>query len=100
MHVRLTRIARFSVSPLSAADSNPEISARTRSSAEEMGANSRNLARPFRGLLISRRNKEDHVSNRSLTLALNPFVNAHPLDGAVFGKACEFDGQVKRHPGL
>lgn len=38
--------------------------------------------------------------NGSLTLGLNPFVSAHPLGGAVLGKACELDGQVKRHPGL
>ncbi len=38
--------------------------------------------------------------NSSLTLAINPFVSAHPLGGAVLGKACEFDGQVKGCPGL
>jgi cholesterol oxidase len=39
-------------------------------------------------------------SNGSLTLGLNPFVSAHPLGGAVLGKACDLDGRVKRHPGL
>ncbi|HAB18862.1 MAG TPA: GMC oxidoreductase [Verrucomicrobiota bacterium] len=38
--------------------------------------------------------------NGSFTLSVNPYVSAHPLGGAVLGKACEFDGQVKRHPGL
>lgn len=38
--------------------------------------------------------------NGSLTLSFNPAVSAHPLGGAVLGKACGFDGQVKRHPGL
>lgn len=38
--------------------------------------------------------------NGSLTLGLNPYVSAHPLGGAVLGKACELDGQVKGHPGL
>jgi cholesterol oxidase len=38
--------------------------------------------------------------NGSLTLGLNPYVSAHPLGGAVLGRACELDGQVKRHPGL
>jgi cholesterol oxidase len=38
--------------------------------------------------------------NGSLTLGFNPFVSAHPLGGAVLGKACELNGQVKRHPGL
>jgi cholesterol oxidase len=38
--------------------------------------------------------------NGSLTLGLNPFVSAHPLGGAVLGKACEFDGRVKNQPGL
>lgn len=38
--------------------------------------------------------------NGSLTLAFNPAVSAHPLGGAVLGKACDFDGRVKRHPGL
>jgi len=38
--------------------------------------------------------------NGSLTLGINPFVSAHPLGGAVLGKACELDGQVKRYPGL
>ena len=39
-------------------------------------------------------------SNGSLTLGINPFVSAHPLGGAVMGKACDFEGRVKRHPGL
>jgi len=39
-------------------------------------------------------------SNGSLTLGVNPFVSAHPLGGAVVGKACDFEGRVKRHPGL
>ena len=38
--------------------------------------------------------------NGSLTLGLNPFVSAHPLGGAVLGKACDLEGRVKRHPGL
>ena len=38
--------------------------------------------------------------NGSLTLGLNPLVSAHPLGGAILGKACEFDGRVKDHPGL
>jgi cholesterol oxidase len=38
--------------------------------------------------------------NGSLTLGLNPLVSAHPLGGAVLGKACDLDGQVKRYPGL
>lgn len=39
-------------------------------------------------------------SNGSLTLSFNPAVSAHPLGGAVLGKACDFDGRVKRYPGL
>ncbi len=39
-------------------------------------------------------------SNGSLTLGINPFVSAHPLGGAVVGKACDHEGRVKRHPGL
>ena len=39
-------------------------------------------------------------SNGSLTLSFNPAVSAHPLGGAVLGKACDLDGRVKRHPGL
>lgn len=39
-------------------------------------------------------------SNGSLTLGINPFVSAHPLGGAVVGKACDFEGRVKHHPGL
>ena len=38
--------------------------------------------------------------NGSMTLAFNPAVSAHPLGGAVAGKACDIDGRVKRHPGL
>ncbi len=38
--------------------------------------------------------------NGSLTLGINPFVSAHPLGGAVLGKACDFAGRVKHHPGL
>jgi cholesterol oxidase len=36
----------------------------------------------------------------SLTVSFNPAVSAHPLGGAVLGKACDFDGRVERHPGL
>ena len=39
-------------------------------------------------------------ANGSLTLSFNPAVSAHPLGGAVLGKACDLDGRVKRHPGL
>lgn len=38
--------------------------------------------------------------NGSLTLGINPYVSAHPLGGAVLGKACELNGQVKRYPGM
>jgi cholesterol oxidase len=38
--------------------------------------------------------------NGSFTLGINPYVSAHPLGGAVLGKACELNGQVKRYPGL
>jgi cholesterol oxidase len=38
--------------------------------------------------------------NGSLTLGINPFVSAHPLGGAVIGKATELDGRVKNQPGL
>ena len=38
--------------------------------------------------------------NASLTLSFNPAVSAHPLGGAVLGKACDLDGRVKRYPGL
>lgn len=38
--------------------------------------------------------------NGSLTLSFNPAVSAHPLGGAVLGRACDVDGRVKRHPGL
>jgi cholesterol oxidase len=39
-------------------------------------------------------------SNGSLTLGINPFVSAHPLGGAVLGKACDLEGRVRHHPGL
>ena len=39
-------------------------------------------------------------SNGSITLSLNPAVSAHPLGGAVLGKACTLDGGVKGCPGL
>ncbi len=39
-------------------------------------------------------------TNGSMTLSFNPAVSAHPLGGAVMGKACDLDGRVKRHPGL
>jgi cholesterol oxidase len=35
-----------------------------------------------------------------ITLSLNPNVSAHPLGGAVIGKACDLAGRVKRCPGL
>ena len=35
-----------------------------------------------------------------MTIAFNPAVSAHPLGGAVLGKACDLDGRVKRYPGL
>ena len=38
--------------------------------------------------------------NGSLTLSFNPAVSAHPLGGAVLGKACDLFGRVKRCPGL
>jgi cholesterol oxidase len=38
--------------------------------------------------------------NGSLTLSFNPAVSAHPLGGAVLGKACDFAGRVERCPGL
>jgi cholesterol oxidase len=38
--------------------------------------------------------------NGSLTIGFNPLISAHPLGGAVIGKVCRFDGQVKRYPGL
>jgi len=38
--------------------------------------------------------------NGSVTLAFNPLVSAHPLGGAVLGKACDLAGRVKNHPGL
>ena len=38
--------------------------------------------------------------NGSFTLSFNPAVSAHPLGGAVLGKACYFDGRVRRYPGL
>jgi cholesterol oxidase len=39
-------------------------------------------------------------SNGSTTLSFNPVVSAHPLGGAVLGKACDVDGRVKGHRGL
>lgn len=39
-------------------------------------------------------------ANGALTISFNPSVSAHPLGGAVLGKACDFDGRVKRNPGL
>jgi cholesterol oxidase len=39
-------------------------------------------------------------SNGSLTLSVNPAVSAHPLGGAVLGKACDVDGRVKGQRGL
>jgi cholesterol oxidase len=39
-------------------------------------------------------------SNGSMTLSFNPALSAHPLGGAVLGKACDLHGRVKRHPGL
>jgi cholesterol oxidase len=39
-------------------------------------------------------------SNGSMTLSFNPAVSAHPLGGAVLGKACDLDGRVKGHRGL
>ena len=41
----------------------------------------------------------DH-SNGSVTLSFNPQVTAHPLGGAVMGKACDLEGRVKNYPGL
>ena len=38
--------------------------------------------------------------NGSMTLSFNPAVSAHPLGGAVLGKACDMDGRVKGHRGL
>ena len=38
--------------------------------------------------------------NASATLSFNPAVSAHPLGGAVLGKACDLAGRVKRCPGL
>jgi cholesterol oxidase len=38
-------------------------------------------------------------SNGSTTLSFNPAVSAHPLGGAVLGKACDVDGRVKGHRG-
>lgn len=35
-----------------------------------------------------------------VTLSINPAVSAHPLGGAVMGKACDFAGRVNRCPGL
>jgi cholesterol oxidase len=39
-------------------------------------------------------------SNGSLTLSFNPTVSAHPLGGAVLGKACDLDGRVRGCRGL
>lgn len=39
-------------------------------------------------------------SNGSTTLSFNPAVSAHPLGGAVLGKACDVDGRVKGYRGL
>jgi len=36
----------------------------------------------------------------SATISFNPAVSAHPLGGAVLGKACDIAGRVKRCPGL
>jgi cholesterol oxidase len=36
----------------------------------------------------------------AFTISVNPAVSAHPLGGAVMGKACDVDGRVKRCPGL
>jgi cholesterol oxidase len=38
--------------------------------------------------------------NGSLTLAFNPLVSAHPLGGAVLGKACDLRGRVRGQTGL
>jgi cholesterol oxidase len=38
--------------------------------------------------------------NGSMTLSFNPAVSAHPLGGAVLGKACDLDGRVKGYRGL
>jgi cholesterol oxidase len=38
--------------------------------------------------------------NGSLTLSFNPVVSAHPLGGAVLGKACDLVGRVKGQPHL
>lgn len=38
--------------------------------------------------------------NGSLTLSFNPLVSAHPLGGAVLGKACDYAGRVRNHRGL
>lgn len=38
--------------------------------------------------------------NGSLTLAFNPLVSAHPLGGAVLGKACDWAGRMKGQPSL
>lgn len=38
--------------------------------------------------------------NGSLTLSFNPLISAHPLGGAVLGKACDLSGRVKNHPHL
>lgn len=36
----------------------------------------------------------------AVTISFNPAVSAHPLGGAVLGKACDLAGRVKRCPGL
>jgi len=38
--------------------------------------------------------------NGSMTLSFNPTVSAHPLGGAVLGKACDLDGRVRGQRGL
>jgi cholesterol oxidase len=38
--------------------------------------------------------------NGSVTIGFNPAVSAHPLGGAVLGKATHLDGRVKHYPGL
>lgn len=38
--------------------------------------------------------------NGSLTLSFNPLVSAHPLGGAVLGKACDLRGRLKGQAGL
>jgi len=38
--------------------------------------------------------------NGSLTIGFNPLISAHPLGGAVLGKACDYAGRVKNQPSL